>query len=765
MKREIYTLFVLLFVGSTLSAQQRYLGRVVSEKDASPIELANVVVLRSGELLGGAVTDSLGRYQIALEEGTVPEEVRVSAIGYQTALFPIQSGEQQLKLKEDTEALGEVVVLGRRKGISLSGDKLKVQVALNPALKNSGSLDDLLNKIPFLSAKGGSYQVLGSTGSVEIYLNGQRVQDPSILLGYRSQDIKSVEVINTPGASYRSTVGSVIKIETNRRQGQLSLSVDQYLLQQRHLSSYTGIRLAMNGEKTMLSLNLGYSHTHMKSYARDLYQIAKPSSALIETEDKAEIDILNRAVLGGLSLNVSPKKEVNYGFTTNLKAFKPDIDISSEGLKHRVGGVELFNSPTSSALNNQSLRSTSSFYYNHQLGATRLNITDELLLGYGKKQFRYSEEGSQLSTALSSRQRYWMNALILTVETSLMETLDLSLGGEVSYSYNSSRQEKKEQGIQTGLQDAEVTNKQTLWALFSELSWQLKPFRLTAGLRYEYERSSYREAQGAAQYGKPHSLTPSLSLSYRSGGLSASLSYRQTLSRPAYASLNEMIAMKNRYIYTMGSAILLPRKTHNLKLLLSYKDFSLSASYNEQTNLRSSVLSSYPMDEEIILERVVLFPRLGLFSLGLDWRSQYGTYYPTLSLSLEKQYLNYQGMSYGKPSWRFSTDHYFDLSKGWSVDLNGGYSSKRYSMLREIEGNWYYQLSLSKTWGALSVDLTFSNLFLDRYASSLIRVGHLSLLEEAREDNRGVSLNLSYRFGKSQRTYRNDASSGERSRF
>ena len=74
--------------------------------------------------------------------------------------------------------------------------------------------------------------MLGTGGEATLYLDGQRVQDASILQHLRSQDIASVEVINTPGAQYKASTNSVIKIHTIKKQNMTSLSASQYALLQ-----------------------------------------------------------------------------------------------------------------------------------------------------------------------------------------------------------------------------------------------------------------------------------------------------------------------------------------------------------------------------------------------------------------------------------------------------------------------------------------------------------------------------------------------------
>ena len=78
----------------------------------------------------------------------------------------------------------------------------------------------------------------------------------------------------------------------------------------------------------------------------------------------------------------------------------------------------------------------------------------------------------------------------------------------------------------------------------------------------------------------PHFLSPSFSLSYSGEDLQATLSYRKSLHRPAYSSLNNFTLLENQYVYQQGSPFLLNETNDALQLLGTYKTLSFSASYN-----------------------------------------------------------------------------------------------------------------------------------------------------------------------------------------
>ena len=82
-KRAIPVLCLFAFSAS-VSAQQRYQGRVEEKADGAPIEGAFVVGLSQGTQKGFAFSGKDGEFTLTLSEGVVIEALRVSMLGYET---------------------------------------------------------------------------------------------------------------------------------------------------------------------------------------------------------------------------------------------------------------------------------------------------------------------------------------------------------------------------------------------------------------------------------------------------------------------------------------------------------------------------------------------------------------------------------------------------------------------------------------------------------------------------------------------------------
>ena len=770
MKKLFTIVLCCLCAQITLLSQIIYSGRAISSEDKAPIPLANIVLLaQDSSFIAGGVTDELGRYSITTEQGKVPQWIRATCIGYEDLLRPINRYPREgaeIILEVQTNQLQDVTVRAKRKAFKLKDGAFVANVSAVPSLRNSGSIDNLLNRIPFVQGSGGSFSVLGTGGEATLYLDGQRVQDASILQHLRSQDIASVEVINTPGAQYKASTKSVIKIQTIKKQDMTSLSASQYALLQHRLSTYTGVNVAHSSARTYWTLNAGYSHTAIASGNTDYYALRNAGGSLSETS--STLDMTNRSdfFMGGLSLNISPAKETNIGFVSNLKVSAVKFDYASEGLIHKESGIVRLNTPYTSQIDSRPYKSTSSLYYNGKIGATSVNVTDEILLGSVTKSSVYDEAGTSAYVKTLGTQRYAMNSLMLSFQTPI-KGLKLGYGAEVTMSFNRNELQKTEQGIATDVAGSTVKNGQTLLSSFLDARAQWLGLTWYAGLRYEYESSSYTQGgvRVARQKPSPHFLSPSISLSYSGEDLRATLSYRKSLNRPAYSSLNNFTLIENQYVYQQGNPFLLNETNDALQLLGTYKTLSFSASYNYIRNTATTALARHETKADVLLKRRINIPSYSTLSLGLNWSDSFGPYSPSIEVGFQKQLLKYSGLTFDRPMLELSTSHYVELGKGWSVNADASYSSRRHHLFSEYSAKWSYSLMLSKEIGNFTFDLSLQNLFLDNKQYRTRRMAGIFAQEIEARDFSGAGLNVSYRIHSLKAAYRNKKTSSEGQRF
>ncbi|GAA4452683.1 outer membrane beta-barrel family protein [Nibrella saemangeumensis] len=208
-------------------------GSVVDSVNGQPVPFSSVALMNpAGKLVMGAVADEQGAFLLGqIPYGTY--KLVITSVGYQPkTLFNVSLSERAnaldlkgIRLRPDTKMLKEVTVTGQRALIEDKGDRL-VYNAEKDISNVGGSAADVLRKVPMLSVDlNGNVQLRGS-GNFRIFLNGK----PSAMMARNQADalrqlpgsnIKSVEVITSPGAKYdaEGTAGIINIITIKRWEG------------------------------------------------------------------------------------------------------------------------------------------------------------------------------------------------------------------------------------------------------------------------------------------------------------------------------------------------------------------------------------------------------------------------------------------------------------------------------------------------------------------------------------------------------------------
>ena len=207
-----------MFLPALLALPARgQISGTVTDATREPVPFANVALLSlpDSALVSGAVTAQDGTYRLPVRSGGAL--LRVSALGYRTHLARLDTLRGPVVLLPDGQLLGEATVTARRPVSRMEGDALVTQVE-GSVLEKAGTAEDVLARVPGITKEKGGFNVQGK-GTPVFYINGRQVRDATELARLRSDEIKSVEVVRSPGARYDATVNAVVRIRTTRRRG------------------------------------------------------------------------------------------------------------------------------------------------------------------------------------------------------------------------------------------------------------------------------------------------------------------------------------------------------------------------------------------------------------------------------------------------------------------------------------------------------------------------------------------------------------------
>lgn len=214
--KRIVLLSMICLVAITSTAQS--ISGCVIDEQAQPMPFANVVLVNRADsaFIAGTVTKDDGTFSIStdIQDGLL----KVTSVGYTTKYLDARTGNVgDIQMQPDTKELGEVVVKGERPQYKMTTGGMTVDIQ-NSLLKDVGTADDVLSMLPQVQGGDGNFTVFAK-GTPEIYINNKKVQNARELKQLKSTDIKSVDVITSPGAKYNAEVGAVIRIKTKKRQG------------------------------------------------------------------------------------------------------------------------------------------------------------------------------------------------------------------------------------------------------------------------------------------------------------------------------------------------------------------------------------------------------------------------------------------------------------------------------------------------------------------------------------------------------------------
>ena len=172
--KKIAILYFLFSISTIFSSYAQIKGKVVDKSNSEPLAFANIVIVQDKDstTFVGTVTDMEGNFM--LETTKENPVIKVSYLGYVTTSMAVkQNVLNTIKLEEDANLLGEVVIKGTRQHFKMENGGIAMDVANSP-LKNVGTANDVLEKQPFIVKNGDAISVLGK-GTPLIYINNRLV--------------------------------------------------------------------------------------------------------------------------------------------------------------------------------------------------------------------------------------------------------------------------------------------------------------------------------------------------------------------------------------------------------------------------------------------------------------------------------------------------------------------------------------------------------------------------------------------------------------
>ena len=598
---RLAALFAAVMMSLNTMAKTHDVGGRVTDENGQPMAFVNVVLLSlpDSTFVQGAVTDEQGHFKIvtSTNEGLF----KVSSIGYETQYLKAADG-LTIRMKEETQALGEVVVKSQLPKTHAKGDAMRTTVA-GTILEKAGTVSDALSKIPSLEAeRDGAVKVLGR-GDAEVYINGRRVHDEKELSRLRSDQIQHVDVIQNPGARYAASTKAVVRITLKKAQGDGFGFHDsaQGVYQYGHtITNNLDVNYRTGGLDITASLWAG-RYGHSKSRQENVLTYYAGPDRIDGVSSKENYKNVWRGW--------SPQLQVNYMLDEN-HSFGAFYKYDS----HPSGGYSslfytdsyennIFKERSESDINQDDKFTKHIFnaYYNGKAGQLSIDLNidglfDDTQSPGSTREVTTEAGGSPVNRSIQSNtvssNNFWATKLIFGYP--VMKG-NFSLGGEYSYNHRTDAYDfMATDAVPVKTTDTEINEKSA--AVFAEYGRQFGKVFAQVGLRYEHLTNDYfnfgkKQDEVCRDYGD---WFPTLVVSAPIGKVQLSLSYRRDIERPNYSNLTSSTVYINRYTYQSGNPYLRPTYTHSIVLNTAYKWMNLTLNYGRIKDALTMSTEPYP---------------------------------------------------------------------------------------------------------------------------------------------------------------------------
>ncbi len=796
MKKQLF-LFLLVIYSAAIFAQttpnNKIVGKVVSSDSKSPLEYSTISIFLPDEKkpFTGCTSDKSGNFLLK-EIPTGVYTILIENIGYKPVSVKgvsVNESTGTINLKTislsilNTEMSG-VTVISRSKLIDNKIDKL-VFNAEKDITSQSGDATDLLKKIPQVSVDVDGKVELAGNSEVRFLINGK----PSAAFGSNVADvlqsipasqIKSIEVITSPGAKYDAEgMGGIINIimksnTTKGYSGSISATAGTRM---ENTALNFGIRKKKISVNTFFSGNKKLRATNLINSNRFTYTDTSTNKLVQHSENDYE----RHGFQSGIGLEFNPDKYNS--LSTNLNFNNFGNSYTSEM------NQSLFNTDHTGITNILSLLNTAN--------KVAVNTLEYAILY--KRKFKKEEETLDVKANTSSSD----NKTKATTEQQTIPDNNINFGTkndnpatikitELAVDYANPLRKDVRVGLGTKLSIVDINSHSNTQSYFPQLNTYQPNENLSTSIHYKqkvfagygeinfpvahffetkiggrFERTEINSIYSGefAQIPSYNAIVPSIYFSKKiKEKITLKLTYTKRIQRPDYESLNPYVFTIDPKNFTTGNPYLKPEKAHRFEFSYN-RDIGKTGSFMITTFYRVNIddiqpfVTYYPTYKvgDSSYSNVAVTGKVNIgeernmgvdlfedvrFSSKLNFRSNISLYYRnTLDSEIDSKSFNY----------RLNVNATYQLSKTFTAEVFGNINSPR----NEAQGRYpsfsTYNIGLRKQiWNKKgSIALTSNSLF-SKYLNMNTSVSGDGFNVESQRKIifRSIGINFVWKFGK-----------------
>ena len=753
-----------IFVECVQKADNRYKGTIVDEQGL-PLPYANIALLapHDSTLMTGGVSNEGGLFVIPCE--AKPVIARISCIGYKTVYRLCEHPETgTIRMQPDSYTINGVVVEGERPKVQLQGNTLIMNVE-GTVMERLGTAEDVLSRVPTISKKGDAFEILGK-GQPIVYVNNRKLTDLNELRNIQSDLIRSVEVVQNPGARYDASVNAVIVIRTKRAAGEgLGVELNSWSRKGRGYANNERINLTYRTGKLELFANLFGAYN--KRWSRGGFEQTVYADTLWAITNSHRSTARNPYLEGRAGFNYQVNDQNSFGgFYQNVYDYvKTSDDTADDLLANGIAYDHLHNSGI--RRDRSTPKHQVNLYYTGKVGHYTIDFNADYT--FNKKISRNTQQ--ELSDNYENRD---VNTENLTRGSMAAEKLIVSRPLwkgqiEIGEEYTHTRWFTCFENVKGYIQGSNNEQHESNIAPYVELRQQLGRILMQAGLRYEHVTSDYfvngqRNSNQSRTY---NNLFPSASLSTSVKGLQLSFSYTNRTNRPAYWLLSNDVVYENRLNMQIGNPYLKPVKYHNLNATVMWKWLFLTTNFTHCVDPFMHTMKSMEQDSKVNIATIENYGHADwiVFTLGAQKNVELAeriVWTPQYNLTFMKQWLKTtfvgQEKNLNQPMLSLQLGNIVTLPHDWLLQADFNMHTHGYtgSNFRVETTNAMLSLSVSKDLlkRRLNVKLSGNDLFNQGMGRGTFYFDRMLFHKMEDNDTRCVTLALRYRFNVTPSKYR-----------
>jgi len=808
--KKFLTTLLLAGIGlcSFAQAPGKISGKIIDGGNQKIIDAATLSLLRAKDsvLLRTSVADKDGSFGFEnLKDGSylvLATSVGHSKVYSQPLVISADSKNADagtLQLVRINKNLSEVVVTSKKQFIERKIDKMVV----NPEamISNAGSTAlEVLEKAPGVSVdKDGNISLKGKQGVIIMmdgkpsYMSGADLAN--FLRNLPASNLDQIEIMTNPSAKYDASGNSgVINIKTKKNKqkgfnGSLSLAYGQGSYPKTNNSLNLNYRVGKVNMFSTLSANYREGFQSLDIHRRYVND-DKSTKAIFEQESWAKKTNKNFNGKFGMDFYASNKTTLGFvftGYTTpgSEKGYNTNYLQNGQGIFDSIVRADRDEEYTwkSTGLN-LNLR--------HSFDSTGRELTADLdYIRYNANKDQYFLNGSYntdwtkrytdvLIGALPSDIRIYSAKMDYTHP--LKGGLKMEAGLKFSYveTDNIANYWNEINNVKTI--DWSKTNhfqyKENVNAAYLNFSKTIKKWGFQTGLRIENTNNE------GHQFGNPLPEHPDSSFkkSYTNAFPTAYVSYNandknsfgasfgRRIQRPDYEDLNPFLFFLDKFTFGAGNPYLRPMYSNVYELSHTYRQFlTTTVNYSHTKDLFNETFDQLNTATDSFAT-VVRQGNYGVMNnLSVSMNAQIKVFkWWTSMLYAEGRYQEFKGDLYGATlnvegkTFMVNVNNQFSFKKGWSAELSSFYRSKNVEGQLIMKPMNQVHLGIKKDVlkNKGSVKLGVRDVFGPMRAKGNINFKNTEASFRQFGDNRSVTLNFNYRFGKPIKGLKNRKSGG-----